>query len=103
MIKNDKSTQTIWANIPKDKDTISSLGKEVKLGMYKAVHQYFRWGGVDGESLIFESSDLDLNNQELEILVRLSGFYDGERDSGITISTDELFTFVNFNFVSKED
>jgi len=102
MIKNDKN-QTIWANIPKDKDTISSSGKGVKLGVYKAIHQYFRWSGVDGESLIFESSDLDLNNQELEILVRLSGFYDGERDSGITISTDELFTFVNFNYVSKED
>lgn len=102
MGKNNTSAQTIWADIPKDRDTISSSGKEVKLGAYKAVHQYFRWEGVDGESLIFESSDLNLNDQELKILVRLSGFYDGERDSGIAISTDELFTFVNFNFITKE-
>jgi len=98
-MKNNRPT---YKKIPKDQDTISSAGKEVKLGAHKAIHQYFRWEGVDGESLIFESSDLDLNNQELEILVRLSGFYDGEHDSGITISNDALFTFVNFNFISKE-
>jgi len=101
-MKNDKDIQSFCKKIPKDIDTISSLGKYVKVGPYKAVHQYFRWEGFDGESLIFESSDLNLNDQELKILVRLSGFYDGERDSGIAISTDELFTFVNFNFITKE-
>ena len=101
-MKNDKDMQTFCKKIPKDIDTISSSGKDVRVGPYEAIHQYFRWEGIDGESLIFESSDLNLNDQELKILVRLSGFYDGERDSGIAISTDELFTFVNFNFVSKE-
>ena len=101
MIKNDKN-QTIWANIPKDKDTISSSGKGVKLGVYKAIHQYFRWSGVDGESLIFETKGLSLNHQELKELVEASNFYDGERDSRVTISADESFTFVNFNFISKE-
>jgi len=101
-MKNDKDIQSFCKKIPKDIDTISSLGKYVKVGPYKAVHQYFRWEGVDGESLIFESSDLNLNDQELKILVRLSGFFDDNLDSRIAISTDELFTFVNFNFITKE-
>jgi hypothetical protein len=99
-MKNNRPT---YKKIPKDQDTISSAGKEVRLGVYQAIHQYFRWEGIDGESLIFETKGLSLNHQELEELVEASNFYDGERDSGITISADESFTFVNFNFVLKED
>jgi len=99
-MKNNRPT---YKNIPKDQDTISSVGREVGLGAYQAVHQYFRWEGVDGESLIFETKGLSLDHQELKELVEASNFYDSERDSGITISADKSFTFVNFNFVLKED
>lgn len=102
-MKNDKDMQTFCKKIPKDVDTISSLGKYVEVGLYEAIHQYFRWEGVDGESLIFETKNMNLNHQELKELVEASNFYDSERDGGITISADESFTFVNFNFILKED
>lgn len=84
-------------NIPQDEGTTPQLLINVILGDIEARWEVWSWEGLEGQSLIFETKSLeDMNDNELEKLVRSTGL--AEPDSEMTTGRNADLTFVNFNF-----
>ena len=85
-------------DVPEDEDTKIMISEKMQFGDFDVLYQKWFWDGIEAESLIFVSSDVeDKGDNELEAFVRESDLI---RDSEITIKRGGSgFTLVNFNFV----
>ena len=86
-------------SVPVDEDTIILCNQETHLGEYDVLHQIWKWDTIIAESIIFlDEKVLDLEDQDLEKMVKSSPFY---KEGRTTIKRSESgFTFINFNFES---
>ena len=91
-----------FKNVPVEEDTTILVEQEAKLGEYDIIYQKWFWDGITAESFIFANEDVtDLNDEEIQKEVKSSPLL--ETDTKITICRSESgYTFVNFNFVTKD-
>ncbi len=86
-----------FKNIPVEKDTKIIISSPMKLGESDIVYQKWSWEGITAESIIFISSDVEnVGDAELKYDIYNSPIV--HKDSEVTISRGDEYTFVNFNF-----
>ena len=92
-----------FKQVPIDSDTKKLFEQEMKLSEYDVLFQKWIWDGIYGQSIIFESKDVDkLSDDEIKELVKESPIVKEESD--VTLMRHEAgFTFVNFNFEMSDD
>lgn len=90
--------QNLFTNVPRDMDTTILSQRQIKVGGIDALHQQWRWDGIRAESLIFVSSHIThLSPEAMKELLLTEGLV--VNDLNITMSsTDDGYTFINFNF-----
>lgn len=89
-----------FKNIPVDEDTVVAISLESTLGDYDVVYQKWSWDGIHAESIIFFNEDIEnLSEEEIVNEVKLSPLL--KEDTQTTYKKLEVYTFVNFNFISK--
>jgi len=82
-----------------DEDTTIIMTKGVHINNYIALHQKWKFDGLIAESLIFKTSQVQsLDKLQLISLVKQELPELIFTESEITYSTNELHTFLNFNF-----
>jgi hypothetical protein len=88
--------------VPVEDDTYILTETAITVDGYDALHQTWRWDGIDAASLIFLTADVaGLSEEDLKRLLYATGL--ANEAPSITISqTDEGYTFVNFNFSFDE-
>ncbi len=70
--------------------------QETTLGNYEVLFQKWHANGIAGNSFIFVTDDIaELNDNELEELIRTSSFFEDTADIALRRST--RYTSVNFN------
>ena len=81
-----------------EKGTQIIFQTEAELGEYEVLYQKWYWDGVNAESIIFSSVDINnLIDNEIEAEVRKSPLV--KKGTSMTMKRSESgFTFVNFNF-----
>ena len=81
-----------------EKGTQIIFQTEAELGEYEVLYQKWYWDGVNAESIIFSSEDINnLIDNEIEAEVRKSPLV--KKGTSMTMKRSESgFTFVNFNF-----
>jgi|APSaa5957512576_1039674.scaffolds.fasta_scaffold249036_1 hypothetical protein len=81
-----------------EKSTQIIFQTEAELGEYEVLYQKWYWDGVNAESIIFSSEDINnLIDNEIEAEVRKSPLV--KKGTSMTMKRSESgFTFVNFNF-----
>ncbi len=88
-----------FKNLPVEEGTKILFSSPMKWGELDIVYQKWNWDGITAESIIFLSEDVkEMDDKALEADVR-----DGplvKKDSKMTISRTDKYTFVNFNFVT---
>lgn len=85
-------------NIPVEDDTTILLEQAAKFGNYDIWYQKWKWEGINAESIIFLTNDINTLDDN-EIKTELRSFPIVNADSEITIKrTDSGYTFANFNF-----
>ena len=85
--------------IPVEEDTRILFSSPMRFDPYDIVYQKWNWEGITAESIIFMSEDVaGMSDEELEQKVKSSPIV--TEDSVMTISRGEVYTFVNFNFVT---
>jgi len=89
---NDK-----FKNLTTEADTEILFRKSMNFGDKNVVYEKWIWDGITAESIIFLSEDVKtLDDVEFEQEVRTSSIV--TVSSSVTISRQDEFTFVNFNF-----
>lgn len=93
---------TKFRSVPVEDDTYILTETAITADRYDALHQTWRWDGIDAESLIFLTADVaGLSEEDLKELLYSTGLADAS--PSITISQiDEGYTFINFNFSFDE-
>jgi hypothetical protein len=84
--------------VPVEDDTLILFEQEASLSGRDVLYQKWIWDGIEGESIIFLSSDVSgLSDDELRAEVRSSPLV--EKGSQLTVKRSETaYAFVNFNF-----
>ncbi|MDP3211942.1 hypothetical protein [Methylotenera sp.] len=100
-MKNE-STNLLMQKLQKneaDPDTKILVRKVINVENLQVAYEKWRWDGVVGESLIFESNDVSgLSEEELIELLRKNELME-EITQYTTKFTEDGLLFVNFNFV----
>lgn len=90
-----------FTNIPLDDDTVILFESEMKFGEIDCVLQSWRFDNIQGNSLIFLTSDLNFpSNEELKKWVTTESEIIQNKEK-VTFSTNPIehpYTFVNFDF-----
>lgn len=93
-------TDPTFKSIPVDPDTVFKKREQIVIGQLECIHEVWYWEGIDGETLIFKTKDVQAwSEQQLMELVRTYPGY--TLYSGYTMKRGEIFTFVNYNFENK--
>lgn len=83
-----------------DEDTTIIMTKGIHINDYIALHQKWKFDGLIAESVIFKTSQVQsLDKLQLIALVKQELPEIIFMESEITYSTNELHTFLNFNFI----
>jgi len=70
-----------FKQVPIDSDTKKLFEQEMKLSEYDVLFQKWIWDGIYGQSIIFESKDVDkLSDDEIKELVKESPIVKEESD-----------------------
>ena len=86
-----------FKNLTTDADTQILFRQEMLFGDKDVVYEKWIWDGITAESVIFLSDDVKaLDDAALEQEVKTSSIVNV--NSSVTISRQDEFTFVNFNF-----
>ena len=86
-----------FKNLKTDTDTKILFRQEMQFGDKDVVYEKWIWDGISAESIIFLSDDVkSLDDVALEQEVKTSSIVNVS--SSVTISRQDEFTFVNFNF-----
>ncbi len=88
-----------FKNIPIEEGTKIIFSSPMRWGEHEITYQKWKWDGIVAESIIFVSSDVE-NLSDSELRDDISSSPVVRKDSEVTISRGEEFTFVNFNFVT---
>lgn len=90
-------TDPILQEIAIDPETTFKQRNQIHLAGLACVHEVWFWEGIDGETLIFKTEDVeDLAEPEL---LRVAKEYPGfAHFADYTLKRGEQFTFLNFNF-----
>jgi len=90
---------TKFKNIPTEKDTQILFSSNMLFGTYEILFQKWFWDGIYTDSIIFHNDDINtVSEEELINEVKNSPIF--KKDSKITYSKGDTYTFVNFNFVA---
>ena len=90
-------------NIPKDEDTRILGEGETKLNGFNIKFEIWSWDGIQGNSLIFKTSEIKhLEDEEIIEMVKSSDYCNNNSQTTITKADSDL-TFVNFNFEMIDD
>jgi hypothetical protein len=91
------NVNTKFKNVPTEKDTLILLSSNMLLGTYEVLYQMWSWEGVYAESIIFYNDYIRaMREDELIAVVKNSPTF--KKDSKLTYSKGDTYTFVNFNF-----
>jgi hypothetical protein len=86
--------------VPVEPDTRILMQVEAKLDDYEALYQKWSWDGITAESFIFPTAAvMSLTDEALKSLAASSPMV--KPDAAMTLSRQDQFCFVNFNFVSE--
>ena len=86
-----------FKNLTTDTDTQILFHQEMQFGDKDVVYEKWIWDGITAESIIFLNEDvISLDDAALEQEVKTSSIVNV--NSSVTISRQDEFTFVNFNF-----
>ena len=87
-------------NVPVEPDTRILMQVEANLDDYAVLYQKWSWDGITAESFIFPTAAVtSLTDGALKSLAASSPMV--KPDSAMTLSRQDQFCFVNFNFVSE--
>lgn len=95
-----KNKNPKFANIPLDKDTRIDAEIFTQINGLDAVHQRWFWDGVQGESLIFCTTDLQDISDEMLIHSLQGSMLAGHTDANVS-RNESGYTFVNFGFKAE--
>jgi len=87
-----------FSAVPVDLDTRVIKNEVIRLGDLDALYQKWNWDGINAESIIFLTADIEKYTDEaIEAVVKKSDYY--TLGSQLTLKRgDDGYTFVNFNF-----
>ncbi len=89
-----------FKDIPVEEDTRILASFETKVDNYDVVYQKWYWGGIYAESIIFFNEDITgLTEEQIKIQVAENTALLKE-NSQMTFKKGDIYTFVNFNFVT---
>lgn len=95
-------TLSKFDHIPRDNETKILESETLWLSRDLAcVHEYWYWGGISGESLVFDEQDISgFDDERLEMVLSRTSL--AEPRSQVTITRNKSgFAFVNFNFKAR--